>query len=119
MNTPATHRPADDDLLASLSTFKSTRAKNQFRELIDTVNRNADPVVITRNNRPTAVMLSVQAYEELVRAIPDPLATLEVGFDAMLEKMQTPEAKAGVDHLFDAAPEALGSAAVEGARDKR
>jgi antitoxin Phd len=37
-------------------------------------------------------------------------------FDALLESMQTPEARTGVDAAFNATPEALGQAAVKAAR---
>jgi NAD+--asparagine ADP-ribosyltransferase len=40
-------------------------------------------------------------------------------FDALLERMQTTRAKAGVAAAFDAAPEELGRAAVKAARPRR
>jgi hypothetical protein len=60
-------------------------------------------------------MLSIEAYERLVEAVPDPLARLTAEFDALLARMQTPAAKAAVDALFAATPAELGAVAVRGA----
>ncbi len=64
-----THTPLD-----RLPTMASSDAKNGFAALLERVLRKPEPVVITRNARPTAVMLSIEAYERLVEAVPDPLA---------------------------------------------
>ena len=46
----------------------------------------------------------------------DPLRDLRAEFDALVERMQKPRAKAAGRALFKAAPAALGRAAVAGAR---
>lgn len=94
----------------------SSEAKNGFANLIERVVRTNKPVVITRHSQPTVVMLSVDAYERLVAAAPDPLAGLRREFDQLLATMQTPMAKAGVEALFAATPAQLGAAAVKAAR---
>ena len=104
------HTPLD-----RLPTLASSDAKNGFAALLERVLRKPEPVVITRNARPTAVMLSIEAYERLVEAVPDPLARLTAEFDALLARMQTPAAKAAVNALFAATPAELGAAAVRGA----
>ena len=101
--------------LDRLPTMASSDAKNGFAALLERVLRKPEPVVITRNARPTAVMLSVEAYERLVEAVPDPLARLTVEFDALVARMQTPAAQSAVDALFTTTPEQLGEAAVRGA----
>ena len=101
--------------LDHLPMLASSDAKNGFAALLERVLRKPEPVVITRNARPTAVMLSVEAYERLVEAVPDPLAPLTAEFDALLARIQTPAAKSAVDALFTATPEQLGEAAVHGA----
>jgi antitoxin Phd len=98
-----------------VETLPSTDAKNRFAQLIERVTRASKPVVITRNARPAAVMLSMAEYERLVQAAPDPLASLQAGFDRLVASMQTPQAQAGVDALFSSTPEQLGSAAVRAA----
>ncbi|WEN13792.1 hypothetical protein PY254_11100 [Rhodanobacter sp. AS-Z3] len=50
---------------------------------------------------------------------PDPLASWRLEVDKMVAKMQTPEAKAGVDRLMAATPEELGAAAVRAAQKER
>ena len=45
-------------------TVTATKAKTAFAELIDTARK--EPVTITRNNRPVAVVLSPEEYEHLV-----------------------------------------------------
>ena len=101
--------------LDRLTTIASSDAKNGFAALLERVLHKPEPVVITRNARPTAVMLSIEAYERLVEAVPDPLAQLTVEFDALVARMQTPTAKSAVDALFAATPGQLGEAAVRGA----
>jgi antitoxin Phd len=98
-----------------VETLPSTDAKNRFAQLIERVTRAGKPVVITRNARPAAVMLSIAEYERLVQAAPDPLASLQAGFDRLVASMQTPQAQAGVDALFSSTPEQLGAAAVRAA----
>ena len=105
-----THTPLD-----RLPTMASSDAKNGFAGLLERVLRKPEGVVITRNARPTAVMLSIEAYEQLVQAIPDPLAQLMAEFDALVKQMQAPTAKLAVDALFTATPEQLGEAAGRGA----
>jgi prevent-host-death family protein len=97
---------------ARVETLPSTDAKNRFAQLIERVARAGKPVVITRNARPAAIMLSMAEYERLVQAAPDPLASLQAGFDRLVDSMQTPEAAAGVDALFSSTPEQLGAAAL-------
>ncbi|EQD39901.1 protein containing DUF172 [mine drainage metagenome] len=108
--TMTTHPPLD-----RLPTMASSDAKNGFAALLERVLHKPEPVVITRNARPTAVMMSIMAYERLVEAVPDPLAKLTAEFDALVARMQTPAAKSAVDALFTATPEQLGEAAVRGA----
>lgn len=44
-----------------MKTVTSKEAQNRFGELVDTAQR--EPVVITRRNRPVAVILSQEDYE--------------------------------------------------------
>ena len=106
-----THTP-----LNRLPTMASSDAKNGFAALLERVLHKSQAVVITRNARPTAVMLSIEAYERLVAAVPDPLAQLTAEFDLLVARMQMPAAKSAVDALFTATPEQLGEAAVSAAK---
>lgn len=107
---------APHGLRSMVESLPSAEAKNGFSQLIERVSRTAKPVVITRNARPTAVVLSIEAYETLVADKPDPLAPLRQRFDEMVMQMQTPAAQNAVDQLFAATPAELGDAWAEARR---
>ena len=98
--------------------FTATEAKNSFGALMNALSTRG-AVAITKRDSPAAVLLSMEEYEGLVSRIPDPLESLRGEFDALVEKMQTPRSKKGVDALFAATPEQLGRAAVKAARRSR
>lgn len=100
---------------ARLKTVTSSEAKNGFAELIERVARSSEPVLITRNNRPAAVVISVDEYRQLVDAAPDPLAPLRDRFAAIVAGMQGDAGKQAVDALFAATPAQLGKAAAKAA----
>lgn len=105
--------------LTHLPTIGSTEAKNDLSGLIDRVNKTHSRVVITRHERAAAVVLSAEDYEQLMRAMPDPLKDLEAHFDQLVATMQTPAQREAEDKLFGATPEQLGAAAVRAATLKR
>lgn len=96
------------------ASFSATEAQNNFGRVLERA--SADGVVfITRHQRPQAVVLSVNRYEELTRTERPDLDALTREYDGMMERMQSAEAAAGYDALFSASEEALGAAAVRGA----
>lgn len=95
--------------------MSSTEAQNGFGRVLDTVARN-NTVVITKRNENQAVVMSVEQYEGLTGRASIQLDTLTAEFDALLESMQTPEARAGMRVAFRASPEELGRAAVAAAQ---
>lgn len=105
--------------VSDLPQMASSDAKNGFSSLLERVQHGSEPVVITRNSRPTAVMLSIESYQQMLDAVPDPLASLASEFDEMVSRMQTPTARSAIDQLFDATPQELGAAAVRGVRAGR
>lgn len=52
-------------------------AKNHFGEFLDTVRR--EPVVVTRNNRPVGIMISVEDAADTV--LPEMLLDKDPGYD--------------------------------------
>ena len=101
------------------------------------------PEIVIRDGEPVAVILSLGEYRELLEKAEDlealkhleelrqtplklrhiddnasskALDTLSSQFEELLESMQTPEARKGVDAAFNATPEELGQAAVRAAR---
>jgi hypothetical protein len=57
-------------------------------------------------------------YEKFSRAPETRLNALSGEFDALLARMQTPEARVGMQAAFDATPEQLAKAAVTFARKR-
>jgi prevent-host-death family protein len=93
----------------------ATDAKKQFGRVLEMVLQGG-AVVITRHDAPKAVLLSMDDFDALTRAGASALDTLGADFDAMLARMQTPRARAGMKAAFGASPRALGRAAVAVAR---
>jgi prevent-host-death family protein len=93
-----------------------SEAKNRLAQLVDRV-RDHERVVITRNDRPAAVLLSFEDYTEMAKAIPDPLAALEKRFEGLLSEIGR-SAATGSAALSRATPEELGNAAHAAARKR-
>jgi antitoxin Phd len=58
-------------------------------------------------------VIPMAEYEKFSRATKSRLTAFSEEFDAMLARMQTPKARAGMKAAFDASPEKLAKAAVE------
>lgn len=99
------------------STIAATEVKNEFGRVLDMVIRG-NVVVITKHDAPKAVLLSVEEFNALTSANESKLETLSDEFDALLDRMQTPKARAGMRTAFDASPKQLGRAAVKAARKR-
>jgi prevent-host-death family protein len=97
-------------------TMTSTEAQNGFGRVLDTVARGGR-VTVTRHDTPQAVVISAEEYQALTRGERDDLDSLTAEFDALLARMQTPEAGEALRGAFDATPDELGRAAVEAARE--
>lgn len=95
----------------------ATDAKNEFGRILEKVIQGGT-VVITKHDAPKAVLISVDEFEALSRANRVKLDTLSGEFDALLARMQTPAARAGMKAAFDASPKQLGQAAVAAARKR-
>jgi antitoxin Phd len=75
-------------------------------------------VLITKHETPKAVLLSMEEYGTLSRATQTTLDNLSGEFNALLARMQTPKARAGMKAAFNASPKQLGKAAVAVARKR-
>ncbi len=98
-------------------TISATKAKNRLGELLDSVIQGG-MVLITRHETPKAVLLSMEEYAALSRGAQSRLDTLNGEFDALLARMQTPKARAGMKAAFATSPKQLGKAAVAAARKR-
>jgi prevent-host-death family protein len=95
----------------------ATNAKNEFGRVLAKATHDGI-VLITRRHEPEAVLLSIDEFKELASARERKLDALSGEFDALLEKMQRPAARAGMKAAFDATPTRMGEAAVAAARKR-
>lgn len=105
---PHAHPPLPGVPIESIS---STKAQNEFGEVLDRVIHGA-VIAITRRNKTSAILLPIEVFEQLIAHRVDPLASLGTRLDERFAKMQTKEAKAGIKALFSAGQEELGRAAM-------
>ena len=63
-----------------MKTMTARDAKNHFGEFLDSAQR--EPVLITRNNRPVGMMISIQDAADTV--LPEMMMDKEPGYDAWL-----------------------------------
>lgn len=98
-----------------MASVTATDAKKEFGSVLETVIRGG-VVVITKHDTPKAVLISVDDFDALSQASEARLETLSQEFDALLARMQTPKARAGMKAAFNASPKQLGKAAVAVAR---
>jgi len=113
--TPAFLAPRGEALTPIKIT--ATDAKNQMGRVLDTVMQGG-VVLITKRETPRAAVIPMAEYEKFSRATEAKLNALSGEFDALLARMQTPEARAGMKIAFDATPEQLAKAAVTFARKR-
>lgn len=95
----------------------ATEAKNKLGEVLDSVMRSG-MVLITKHDTPKVVLLSMEEFGALSCATETRLDALNDEFDAMLARMQTETARAGMKAAFAASPDQLGKAAVALARKR-
>jgi prevent-host-death family protein len=95
----------------------ATDAKNQMGHVLETVMQGR-VVLITKRETPKAAVIPMAEYEKFSRATEAKLNALSSEFDALLARMQAPEARVGMQAAFDATPEQLARAAVTFARKR-
>jgi antitoxin Phd len=96
-------------------TVTATEAKNGFGPLLEKAIQGRS-VVITKHDRPKAVLLSVAEFEALVSRREPSLAALTEEFDSLLARMQSTSSRRGLETAFNASPEELGRLAVAHAK---
>jgi antitoxin Phd len=89
--------------LVDIPQVPATRFKNEFGTLFEEA-ATGKAVVITKHERPRAVLISYEEFESLLRARSSGLGELEAQFDAMLAAMQTAKSKAGMKAAFEGVP---------------
>jgi len=104
--------------LVDIPAVAATQVKNEFGAILEKVTRGG-AVAITRHDVPKAVLLSYEEFESLVQIRSRTLENLGAEFDDLLDRMQTPKSKKGMDSAFHASPAKLGRAAMKAARKGR
>lgn len=104
--------------LIDLSAVTATKVKNEFGAIMEKT-MHSGAVAITSHDKPKAVLLSFAEFESLVKERSRSLDDLNTEFDELLARMQTPQARKGVEAAFNASPEELGRAAVTAAKRHR
>lgn len=107
--------PVDSSETRERASMSATEAQNNFGRVLDRA-ATEGTVYVTRYDRPAVVVLSIDRYRELAGEGAPELGELTREFDEMLARMQSAEAAAAVDALFEAGSDELGEAAVRGAR---
>ena len=97
------------------SPVTATDAKKEFGRVLEMVTKG-EVVVITRHDAPKAVVLSVDDFNALAGDPERQLDTLSGEFDALLARLQTAKARAGMKAAFESSPKRLGRAAARAAR---
>jgi len=103
--------------LREAEAFTATDAKNEFGKILDKAMQNG-LIVITKHEAPKAVLMSMERYNALAGADERKLNTLSEEFDALLDQMQVPGARAAMQGAFESSPKELGKAAVWAARKR-
>lgn len=104
--------------LVDIPSVAATLAKNEFGAILDKATHGG-AVAITRHETVKAVLLSREEFESLVQARSRSLDNLGAEFDDLLDRVQSPKAKKGMDAAFNASPAKLGRAAIKTARKRR
>lgn len=115
--SPRTFRKHTGELV-EMPEVSATQAKSTFGEVLERLTV-VGAISITRHDKPKAVLLTFEEFEALRRERTETLDELSARFDHLLERMQTPELKRGMEAAFEASPDELGRAAVEAARRDR
>src|SRR5260370_26858736 len=98
-------------------TMNAAEVKTKMGHGLDTV-RDGGVVLITKHVSPKVAVIRIEEYERFSRAAEAKLRALSSEFDALLDRMQTREARAAMQAAFEASPEQLAKAAVQFARKR-
>ena len=102
---------------AIAGSVSATEAQNNFGRVLGQA-ASEGVVYITRYDRATAVVMSIERYRALTELDAPDLDELAREFDETFARMQTPGASAAVAALFEMGSKELGDAAVLGARHR-
>ena len=90
----------------------ASEAKNGFGRVLDRVAKEG-AVVITKHDRPDAVILSMEAYARLTAPSEPDLDALTAQFEALFDELQRPGTAGKIEAVFALPPAELGRLAVQ------
>jgi prevent-host-death family protein len=104
--------------ISRLPSVSATDIKNAFASVWDRMLAEG-AIAITKHEKPKAVLVSIERFEELIRSNRSALDQLTEEFDDLLTGMQSAKAKRGMAEAFKANPAQLGRTAVSAARKQK
>ncbi len=90
--------------IVKMTRISATRCQERIRK------GDGEVVTITRHETERAVIMSMQMFKSLSSSADRALQALSDEFDALVERMQTDEARRAMKAAFDAPPSQLGAA---------
>ena len=109
--------PTGIDLATANVDLKQHSPRNEFERLLEMAIQGTT-VVITKDDSPRAVLISIDHFQTLQEAPQMKLNTLTEQIDTFLERMQSTKARHGMAAGFRANNKQLGKAAVAAARKR-
>lgn len=106
----STSLPLGPGEIGEVDLVSTTDLKQRMSRVLDGVTHR-QPVVIARNDRPTAVLISIEDYTKLIERIPDPIEALRQRFAGLLQRVSAPGAEAASDKVYAATAAELAAAA--------
>jgi prevent-host-death family protein len=107
--TTRTYRKRSGELV-EMPEVSATEAKSAFGQVLERL-ATAGAVTITRHGKPKAVLLAEEEFEALQAERAGVLEELGARFEDLLDRMQTPAARRGMEAAFGASPDELGRVA--------
>ena len=92
-------------VVGNVPAVPATDVKNAMAEVMDLTTAEG-MVALTKHGKVRAVMLSLEAYEDLMKRAGDPLEKLSGQFDRMVASMQGAKARKAADVVFGKLPRA-------------
>jgi PHD/YefM family antitoxin component YafN of YafNO toxin-antitoxin module len=111
-HTAAVRSTEVERLTRELPSFSATKLASGMQAVASTV-MSRGAVVITRHERPSMVLMSVERYLEMEHAAEPNLEALTQQFDDMFARMQGEAAAQAMADAFAMDPAELGEAAVD------
>jgi len=92
--------------LVEMPEVSTTQAKRTLGEVLENLS-SFGAVLVTHHGKPKAVLLAQEELDALTEERAETLDELSARLDDLLERMQTPTSRRGMEAAFDAGPDEL------------